>query len=146
MSKQSIQLPDVSATHQSALQAVDKAIALLQREIEKPRFRIPKGENALYLEMRRDLPYVIHDTALAGIQILVNRNYKPLGNSSKTGDGWVSYESSTGCHVRLTSAQIAAVIGVEDERGLFGDASPPWFGKRQASSYLERLKLLRTFL
>ena len=141
-----IQLPDISASHSSARDAVDHAIQFLEVELAKPRFTIPKGESKLYLEMRRDLPYFVHETALLGTQILVNRNYKPLGNSSRTGDNWVNYELAKNGHVQLTQEQIKVVVSAGRERGLFGDENPPWIGRRDASAYLERLKALRNFL
>jgi len=141
-----IQLPDISASYSSARDAVDYAIQFLEAELAKPRFTVPKGESKFYLEMRRDLPYFVHETEVPGTQILVNRNYKPLGNSSRTGENWVNYELATNCHVNLTQEQIKVVVSVGRERGLFGDENPPWFGRRDASVYLERLKALRKFL
>ena len=141
-----IQVPDISASHGTARDAVDHAIRFLEAELAKQRFTVPKGESKFYLEMRRDLPYMVHETTLSKTQILVNRNYKPLGNSSRTGDNWVNYESATNGHIQLTPEQIKAVVSTGRERGLFGDENPPWFGRREASAYLERLKALRNFL
>ena len=141
-----IQLPDISASHSSARDAVDHAIRFLEAELAKPRFTVPKGESKFYLEMRRDLPYIVHETSLRETQILVNRNYKPLGNSSRTGENWVNYELATNGHVQLTSEQMKVIVSTGRERGLFGDENPPWFGRRDASAYLERLKALRNFL
>jgi hypothetical protein len=141
-----IQLPDISASHSSARDAVDHAIRFLEAELAKPRFTVPKGESKFYLEMRRDLPYIVHETALPETQILVNRNYKPLGNSSRTGENWVNYELATNGHVQLTPEQMKVIVSTGRERGLFGDENPPWSGRRDASAYLERLKALRNFL
>lgn len=141
-----IQLPDISASHRSARDAVDYAIRFLEAALAKPRFTVPKSESKFYLEMRRDLAYFVHEIAMPGTQILVNRNYKPLGNSSRTGEKWVNYELATNGHVQLTQEQIKVVVSAGRERGLFGDENPPWFGRREASAYLERLKALRKFL
>ena len=137
-----VQVPDISASHLSARDAVAHAIRFLAAQLAKPRFVVPKSESRLYLEMRRDLPYVIHETALPGTQLLVNRNYKPLGNNSKTNENWVNYESATNGQTKLTPAQILSVVSPPHKRGLFGDGNPPWAGKREAVAYLERLELL----
>ena len=141
-----IQVPDISASHLSARDAVAHAINFLAAQLAKPQFVVPKGESRLYLEMRRDMPYVIHETALPGTQLLVNRNYKPLGNNSKTAENSVNYELAISGHTKLTAAQIASVVSPPHDRGLFGDGNPPWAGKREAVAYLERLKLLHAFL
>ena len=141
-----VHVPDISATHSSARDAVDHAISFLAAELAKPRFTIPKGESKLYLQMRRDLPYVLHKTELSDTQILLNRNYKPLGNNSRTGENWVNYEQTSAGHVKLTAPQIASVASAGRERSLFGDGNPPWFGRHEASAYLERLRALRGLL
>ena len=138
-----ILLQDISAVHSSAREAVDHAIRTLTDLLEKPRFFIPKGDSKLYRELRRDMPYAIHQTELPDTQILVNRNYKPLGNNSKTGDDWVVYEDAKNGHVKLTAPQIALVVSPGCVRSLFEDGNTPWSGRRAASAYLERLKALR---
>ncbi len=93
--------------------------------------------------MRRDLPYVIHDTESPGTQILVNRKYKPVGS---TAEDFVNYEEFTNLHVRLTEDQIRSVACPSHERGLFGDASAPWHERSNATDYLTRLKALHKLL
>lgn len=137
---------DLSHQHSSALAAVEYAIAELQGLLAKPRFSIPKGESRVYVELRRDMPYVIHETALPGTQILVNRNYKPLGNNSRAHRNQVNYEQHLVGHVRLTPEQIASVVSPGRQRGLFGDENPPWSGKKAALTYLARLERLRELL
>lgn len=137
---------DISAVHSSARDAVDHAIRTLSDLLQKPRFVIPKGDSTLYRELRRDMPYAIHETELLDTQILVNRNYKPLGNNSNTGEDWVVYEEATNGHVRLTASQIAAVVSPGCVRSLFGDGNTPWSGRQAASAYLERLKALRRLI
>jgi hypothetical protein len=133
---------DLSRAHPSARAAVEHAIADLRASLSAPKFRIKPGSH-IYLEMRRDMPYVIHDTGLAGTQILVNRDYKPLGNSSRD---WVNYDAYPNLHIRLTASQIKAVVKPPHERGIFGDASTPWRGRTEALLYLERLELLTSYL
>lgn len=137
---------DISATHLSAVNAIDHAIEFLSAELKKQRFVVPSGESTLYLEMRRDLPYAIHETEIQGTQILVNRNYKPLGSSLRTGEGWVVYEAATNGHVQLTPEQIASLVSPRQIRNLFGEEGAPWCGRRHASEYIDRLRSLRDCL
>ena len=146
MTSKTPKLPDISASHASARSAVDFAVNFLSELLERPRYPIPKGETPLYLLMRRDLPYVIHETKSPDIQILVNRNYKPLGNSSRTAEDWVDYELFTNVHVHLSPAQVHAICAPDRDRSLFGDGAPPWSGKRAANAYLKKLLKLRQAL
>ena len=139
-------IPDISATHVSAFAAVSHAIAFLAELLAKSKYPVPKGETPLYLKMRRDFPYVIHETKDVDVQILVNRNYKPLGNSSRTAEDWVDYEACKNGHVRLSRLQIDAVCAPEQDRSLFGDGNSPWNGKREANAYMKRLLKLRDAL
>jgi hypothetical protein len=141
-----IEVADISASYISAAEAVDHAIVELSAMLAKARFTVGQGVTKVYLELRRDLPYRIHETSLVGVQILVNRNYKPLGNSSKTAEDWVNYEEATNMHVQLSAAQIHSLVSPGRESGLFGDGNPPWHGRKEASAYLERLKKLRALL
>jgi hypothetical protein len=140
------ELLDVSSTHTSALHAVDLAVDFLSKLLTKPRFSKPTATSEAYLRMRRDLPYVIHETSISGTQILVNRNYKPLGNSAGAHSKYVSYESMANLHVRFSEAEIAKVSTPGRDSCLFGDANPPWAGKREALAYMVRLSTLREIL
>ncbi len=139
MTKTRLKIPDICASHSSALEAVDFAIQFLSDLLSKPRFIVPKGETELYLQMRRDFPYVIHKTSQEGVQILVNRNYKPLGNSSRTTEDWVNYDTCIHMHVHLTDTQINEVNVPNIDSSLFGDGNPPWNGKRESNAYMKRL-------
>ncbi len=114
--------------------------------LAKSRFTVGQGVTKIYLELRRDLPYKVHETSVDGVQILVNRNYKPLGNSAKTAENWVDYEQATNMHVRLTPEEVRSVVSPGRESGLFGDGNPPWHGRKEATEYLERLRKLRTLI
>lgn len=143
MDEKTSQFPDISGSHSNALAAVDHAIAFLAELLAKPRFLVPKGETPLYLKMRRDFPYIVHETNVSETQILVNRNYKPLGNSSRTAANWVDYDVCTNMHVRLSRTQIDAVCAPARDSSLFGDGDTPWNGKRYANAYMKRLLRLR---
>jgi len=94
-------IPDISRNHQSVVEAVTHAIKLLETKLSPHRYYVRFGSR-IYQEMRRDMPYRIHKIAIQGTQILVNRNYKPLGSNLSTwGDGVVTYEDYKNHHVQL---------------------------------------------
>ena len=146
MKSRVVEVSNICASHASPLEAVEHAIRSVEAALAKPRYVIPRGETKGYLEMRRDLPYIVHETDLPETQILVNRNYKPLGDNARTGERWVKYEDFKNLHVRLSAAEIKSVVSDGRERGLFGDGNPPWAGRREAQAYLERLKRLHSIL
>jgi hypothetical protein len=146
MPANSIELPDVSGSHSSALAAVDFAMDYLAALLKRPRFSKPTASSETYLRMRRDLPYVVHETSISGIRILVNRNYKPLGNGAGTHANFVNYEATVNLQVRISQNDIAKISTPGRESCLFGDANPPWAGKREAGAYFTRLSSLRQIL
>lgn len=137
-------LPDVSTSYYSAADAVWHAIVLLEVTLSgsrKGRLRLDK-----ILVLRRDLLYFIHDTSLPGTQVLLNRNYKPLGSNLPDCRTWVHYEDYPQAHVHLTPEQIAEVVVPPYDRGLFGDGCQPWRSREDALAYLARLKRLHHLL
>ncbi|BCT68594.1 hypothetical protein NNRS527_02197 [Nitrosospira sp. NRS527] len=100
-------LPDISRSHRYAAEATACAIASLNSALL--RYPIRKASRA-YFEMQRDLPYFIQATVIPATCILVNRNYKPIGSNQAAGDRGLKYEDFKALHVRLTPAQIAAVV------------------------------------
>lgn len=138
-------LPDISRTHKNAAEAVAFAIAALDAALSVPRYSMRRASRPYY-ELRRDMPYIIHDLSIPGTFILVNRNYKPLGSNQPTEGEFAVYEDFTNLHVCLTSSQIASVVSPPHERGLFGDGNPPWSGRKEANAYLARLRLLHSQL
>jgi len=145
MSLQITDLPDISQSHSSASGAIAFAIAELETALAASKFSY-KGVSRGYLELRRDLPYVIHETSIENTYILVNRNYKPLGSNKATSTDWVKYEDYKNLHVSLTKKQIAEVVSPPHESGLFGDGNPPWSNRANAKAYLTRLKSLRSLI
>lgn len=136
-----VEVPDFSASHGSSTDAIARAIFLMESALAKRSFTIPRTSR-VYLEMRRDLPYVLNETRIPDTQILVNRNYKPLGNNSRAHENWVEYEAFTNLHVHLAPHELDSVVSTGRERGLFGDENPPWASRVHAVAYLERLKRL----
>lgn len=134
-------LADFSCYYQNAAEAVDRAVVAVEVAISRARFPLWLDRHA-HMKLRRDLPYVIHDTALPRTQILVNRYYKPLGSNLPDTSQRVLYEDYPQAHIHLTDQQIAALVCPPHERGLFDDGCAPWLGPLSAMAYLKRLRLL----
>lgn len=77
-------IADLSRSHLNATEALVFAINSLESALAASRYSF-KGITRAHLEMRRDMPYSIHETSIPNTQILVNRNYKPLGSNIETG-------------------------------------------------------------
>ena len=134
-------LPDLSERYSSTLEALDFAIGSLWTAIDAKPYRL-KGPRVL--EMRRDLPYSILDMpALPGMQMVVNREHKPLGSTT---DERVIYEEWPIGHVRLSGLQIAEVVEPGRTAEMFSDGTAPWGRKVDARKYLARLERLRDFV
>lgn len=137
--------PDISHRHKSAADAVAHAIRYMESALSVVRYSLRRPSPS-YFEMRRDMPYIIHGTAIPGTYILVNRNYKPLGSNKPTGGDHAIYEEFMNLHVRLTPEQIASVASAGHSHGLFGDSNSPWSGRKAANAYLSRLRVLHGVL
>ena len=107
-----------------------------------PRFKLHSDAPA-YWEMRSWLPYFCQPLE-DGIYIIVNRNYKPVGQVSKD---WAKYEEFPYLHARFEDAlrKRFTVKGSQDGY-LFNDGCPPWHSRQDATAYLTRLRLLSTEL
>jgi hypothetical protein len=138
-----IDVPDVHDAHPTAAHAVAHAIRAVEALLAQPEFWVPQGENRIYFELMRDLPYQVHEAdSLKDTQLLVNRHYKPVGNAARSGEGWSTYELQTNLHVKLTVEQIAGLSTPLRPGWLFSDADAPWKGRASAEAYLARLKAL----
>jgi hypothetical protein len=139
------EIPDISLSFRSAHEGVVHAVSFMRTALSTSRFSIPRGSDR-HLEMRRDLPYVIHTTNSLTQRILVNREYKPLGNPGTNASHWVKYEDWNSMHVSLSLDQIASVVSQGLEHGLYADGNQPWSSRRDAEAYLRRIELLATYL
>ena len=139
-----LRVEDLSRVFPTARNAVAHALKDMEAALSARPYRAKSG--TLYYEMRCDMPYVIHATKMPGVQILVNRNYKPLGSNEPTGGQHLDYEDYPNAHVRLTMEQIAKVVSTGRDNALFGDENPPWMGNRQAKAYADRLRCLLSYL
>lgn len=135
-------LQDLSRAHGSALEALKHAIRDLRASLSAPRFKVKAGGH-IWLEMRRDMPYVMMTFDESGRRILVNRQYKPVGSNVPTGGKWAEYEDFPEAHLTLTNEQVKHAVSPGRDFGLFGDEDPPWGNRRHAKSYLDRLLVLR---
>lgn len=91
---------------------------------------------------RINLPYCIQRQT-SGKYVLLNRNYKPVGNATRE---WVDYETLDGLDLRLTEADAQQISwsGNNNIRHvyLFNDGCAPWAGKRHRVEYVRRLAVL----
>ncbi|WP_322979269.1 glyoxalase superfamily protein [Pseudomonas sp. C11] len=141
------QTEDIRGKFVSAVNALDYAIAYMGSLLSVPRFHINASSLANW-EMRCWLPYSIHpiadDDDFAQGQILVNRRYKPVGQTS---DEWTDYREHTRSHLKLDASQLKDITGNRCRQGyLFNDGSCPWHSRKLSEGYLERLLLLRDIL
>jgi len=92
--------------------------------------------------LRPYLPYVIHETPITGVHIIVNRNYKPLGLDICN---WVDYALYPQVHV--TDAELKLITpsffyhqqSCDIEGIFFNDGCTPWSSKRHAQKLFTRL-------
>jgi len=129
----------------SAQNAIQYAIDFMELALSVPRYSIHLSAPA-WTEMRCHLPYRLHQTAIPGILLLVNRYYKPVGsNQSKI---FASYEDATALHFRISEGDARAVSDPDHRStfGLYGDGSTPWHSRTNAERYLRRLHQLMLVL
>lgn len=94
------------------------------------------------LALRPSLPYVVHETPIEGVYILLNRAYKPLGLSPNEQVNYALYD-----HVHVTAAEVALMksafeyrqqsLGIEGR--FFDDRSDPSQSKANAAKLIVRL-------
>jgi hypothetical protein len=138
-------LQDLSGQYTQGAEAVEHALVALEAALSARTFPV-RPDRFVEMQMRRDMPYVIHDTSEPNTQILVNRQYKLLGSTLPDGAKWVRYEDYPQFHVHLTQAEIAGVVCPLQKTGLFDDGLAPWRGRSEASGYLIRLRRLHEIL
>jgi len=129
---------DICSKFVSATNATSFAVDYMNCLLSLPRYRLTPGTLA-WVEMHCWLPYsvlLMED----GKQILVNRNYKPVGTKSKE---WVEYEDYAHLHSRLNDAQMKSFSPrIKSPGFIFNDGCAPWHSRKDAEAYLARLKLL----
>lgn len=137
-----IKTQDICHQFVSAQNAIDFAIDYMGTLLSVPRFSI--GWNSFVMtEMRSWLPYSVHDSA--GGQILVNRNYKPVGLIKKD---HVKYDEFSWLHLQLSQHQLDQVHHSQPNKhknsaSLFHDGTAPWRSRENAMLYRDTLINLR---
>lgn len=133
---------DICHEFASAANALDYAIDYMTVLLTVPRYKI-QAASTVNWEMRCWLPYEVGQVG-GGTRILLNRRYKPVGQVS---DDWVKYEQFTHLHLQLGNEGLVAFAHRGSDPGyLFNDGCPPWWSRRDAESYLKRLRILRAAL
>jgi len=135
------QLEDLSRSYPDAKAATRHALALLEASLTHKRYS-PSPNTWRYHELRRDLPYVIHEVDLPDTWILVNREYKPVGSNMRSRDGFAVYEDYPNLHVHMTRKQLVALRFLGSGRALFSGSCTPWNSRSDAKAYIVRLNRL----
>ncbi len=136
------QAENLSSVFTSAQNAVNFSIDYMACLLTVPRIKIYSTSPA-YWEMRSWLPYTL-EYVEGGKSILLNRNYKPVGQTSRD---WVDYSEFQHLYVHVTNdlrktyTAKGAGIGF-----LFNDGCPPWNSRARATAYLKRLRVLGSVL
>jgi hypothetical protein len=138
--KPNVNVPDIWREFASAKNAVDFAIAYMSTILKTPRYQVGLRSQA-YWEMRLWLPYVLETVTPAG-QVLVNREYKPVGLDSTE---HVDYRKFATLQTNLSAEQIQVFSHAETGQGYLYGLSP-WGSRKAAETYLKRLQMLQTAL
>lgn len=132
------EVADLSQVFVSPQNAVEFANDYMNCLLTVPRFKLNSAAPA-YWEMRSWLPYS-NQSIGGGRHILVNRDYKPVG---QVGKEWANYEEFPHLHVDVTDDQSKSFTAQGSSDGyLFNDGCSPWDSRADAVAYLERLKIL----
>ena len=133
-------LDDVSDVYASPVEALEQAGWLIEHALDTAQF---PASRLIQMKMRRDLLYFIKQLDAPGTtQILLNRQYKPLGSTIAGTIYSVRYENYPQLHVHLTQAQIIEASTWPGSSALFHDGTQPWLARREAEAYLRRLRRL----
>jgi hypothetical protein len=123
-------------------QYVVNAVIGLQRAAGlRPDYRDTFNTRAM-LAIRPSIPYVVHETPIEGVYILLNRAYKPLGLSPNEQVDYDLYQ-----HLNVMAAEVERMrgsfeyrqhrLGVEGR--FFDDQSDPSQSKAKAAKLITRL-------
>ncbi|AON53795.1 hypothetical protein [Herbaspirillum seropedicae] len=115
-------IADICHEFGDAINAFDFAISYMRCVLRVPRFSIHMASEA-FAEMRRWLPYQLAE-ASDGVQIPVNRRYKPVGLLA---EDWAEYEEYDHLKVAFSKEDLLAIAHRPTSSSyLFVDASAPW--------------------
>ena len=136
---------DLSTKFISPKNSVRYAIAYLELALQAPQYRVV-FQSLAFMEMRNHFPYRLHETEDEKKWIVVNREYKPVGNNRP--DDQVSYQDFHAGHFEISIADAEAVSEPHhlSSHALYGDGIAPWHSRTAATAYLGRLRKLLTIL
>jgi hypothetical protein len=135
-------IADICHEFGDAPNAFDFAISYMRCVLQVPRFSIHVASEA-FAEMRRWLPYQLAEAG-DGVQVPVNRCYKPVGLLTEDHQEYEEYEH---LKVAFSKADLLAIAHRPTSSSyLFADASAPWRSRENASRYLARLEQVRGML
>lgn len=135
-----VTVPDIWDKFRSPRDVVEFAIDYVTTLLTVPRFLVGRRSH-VYWEMRLWLPYVV-ETAHGRAQLLVNREYKPVGMDTTE---HVDYAKFTAFHTKMHAEQIDPFSHRLTGHGyLYGDS--PWSSRKAAEIYLKRLQKLQLAL
>jgi len=139
------EVEDLSVAFVSSANAVRYAISFMEGALSASRF-VVHSRSVARIEMRNHLPYCIHEAGIQGKWLLVNRQYKPVGNNKPY--EWVDYSAFRPQHFALGKGDATQVSHPAYLRsgGLYGDGCTPWSSRADAAGYVERLKRLLEIL
>ena len=132
-------IDDLSVRFVSPFNAVRYAISYMDLALKATRYLVTY-KSISFIEMRNHLPYRLHETAVDGKWIMVNRHYKPVGSNRP--DEWATYEDRPDRFFEISNSEAQAVSDPDHmtSHGLYGDGSTPWISRASATAYLSRLR------
>jgi len=135
-----VNVPDILSKFISARNAVDFAIDYMSTILRTARYQVGLRSQA-YWEMRLWLPYEL-EPITPSTQVLVNREYKPVGLDSTE---HVDYRKFEALQTNLSAEQVRMFSHAETGQGyLYG--LTPWGSRKAAEMYLIRLQMLKSEL
>lgn len=118
--------------------AITFAISELKEQLVRPEFKL-QDNSAETIELKKYIPYCLHETSSDGVYILLNRFYKPLGLD---GGEWVNYEDFQNLQFNIPMNDLIQLTASPTETVLWKGDESPFNGKIQARKYLKKLEKL----
>lgn len=122
-------------------EAISYAILELRKILAKCGFEL-NVSSAEKSQLSKYMPYSIHETSSAGVYILVNRHYKPLGFENID---WVNYDDFQSLHISLTKDELYQVTNSTYEAVLWKGDNSPFNNRENTNLYLQKLVKLQGF-
>lgn len=131
-------------------QAIISSIVSLRHAAGMETYRNNRFSKRAIQSLRPHIPYLVHQTQVPGVYVLLNRDYRPMGLHWSN---MVDYDQYP--HMHLTAAEVAAIkphyhhyqgwTGSVDGN-FFMDGSSPCISKKHAEILVRRLEgIITTF-